>query len=590
MIINQSQEKFIQGVGVSSGIIYGPVFVFLKTELKIPYYKVEPYQAQSELQNFKKAIEVTKQQLVNIQKEIIQKVGTYEANIFDAHLLLLEDKSLLNATLDAFHKQQCNIAYCFNAVIQRLIQQFSTIEDVRLKERCLDLKDIARRVLQNLLGHQLVNLSSLLKEPRIVVTNNLDPSDAANFSQKQVQALLLESGSKTCHAAIMARSFGIPAIVNIKDICQQITGDSKVLLDGDEGKVFINPSPQTLMRYGQLQKQRDSFQLAFENSSEKAIRTKDGTEIELWLNYDEPMKEHAFSKFRCKGIGLVRTENFFLKGNQFLTEDEQVEIYKAIAQKAQPFPVVIRTVDIGGDKIPKNMSYLEEEKNPFLGLRGIRFCLSNPDLFLTQLRAILRASVVGNIRILYPMITNLQELTAANQLLQQCKQALRDQNVAFNEQIHIGAMIETPSAAVIADLLAPHCDFLSIGTSDLIQYTLAVDRTNERIAHLYETTHPSIVRFLKNIAKVGQSFNKPIYICGELASDPISIIFGMSLGIHAFCTHQDKLAEIQYLIQQCTQAELDELKKKCSLLADSAQIFALYKNFYLKKLNEIAKK
>ncbi|MDR0392866.1 MAG: phosphoenolpyruvate--protein phosphotransferase [Puniceicoccales bacterium] len=579
-------EIILQGVGASNGIVYGSASVFIKTELEVPHYFVESSQVQSEIQKFQSAIDKTKQQILNVQAEVTQKLGTAEANIFDAHLLLLEDKSIFNTTVNSLQNQCCNIAYCFSSSVEKVIKQLSTIEDPRLKERCLDLKDVARRVLHNLLGHNFSNLTALLMEPCVLVTNRLDPSDTTAFSGKKIQALILEQGGKTCHTAIMARSFGIPTIVNLPGVCQKIKNNDSLLLDGDEGKVFINPMHRTLAHYGQLQSQREHLQLVIQQSGTGPVQTKDGTQIELWLTCDEPVTANQLSGLNFKGIGLVRTENFFLQRNTWLSENEQFEIYKELTQKASPYPVIIRTIDIGGDKIPKQIGYFSKENNPFLGLRAIRFCLENRELFSEQLRAILKASAFGPLQMLYPMITSLQELAESNALLDQCKLELEQNNIPFNNKIKIGAMIETPSAGLIADLLVPHCDFLSIGINDLTQYTLAVDRTNERVAHLYEIMHPAILRLLIQIVKTGQQANKAVHLCGEMASDPIYVAFGISLGLRSFCIHRDKLAEIRYLIQRCSIQDLQKLFSRCVHLQNASQVFTLFKNFCSRKLNE----
>ncbi|MDR0756121.1 MAG: phosphoenolpyruvate--protein phosphotransferase [Puniceicoccales bacterium] len=579
-------EIILQGVGASNGIVYGSALVFIKTELEVPYYQIESHQIQSEMQKFQNAIDKTRQQITNIQAEITQKLGDAEADIFDAHLLLLEDKSIFSTTIDLLRNQGCNIAYCFSSSVERIIKQLSTIEDVRLKERCLDLKDVARRVLQNLLGHNFSNLVASLTEPHILVTNRLDPSDTTAFAGKKIQALILETGGKTCHTAIMARSFGIPTIVNLPGVCQKIKNNDYLLLDGDEGKVFIHPAHHTLTHYGQLQRQREHLQWVMQQPAAGPVQTKDGTRIELWLTCDEPITANQLEKLRFKGIGLVRTENFFLQKDRFLSENEQFEIYKELTERASPHPVIIRTIDIGGDKVPKQVDCFNKENNPFLGLRAIRFCLENRELFLKQLRAILKASAFGPLQILYPMITSLQELVESNILLDQCKLELEQDNIPFNHKLKIGAMIETPSAALIADLLVPHCDFLSIGINDLTQYTLAVDRTNEQVSHLYEVMHPAILRLLIQIVQAGQQVSKAVHLCGEMASDPVYVALGISLGLRSFCIHRDKLGEIQYLIQRCSIQDLQKLSSQCAHLKNASQIFTLFKNFYLSKLNE----
>lgn len=588
MSVFQTEEVVLGGIGASPGIEYGPAFVYLQKELEVPFYQIEKKQIQAEIERFKSAIAMTKQQLTGIKQEITQKLSLYEANIFDAHLLMLEDKSLMQETLDYFYTNRCNIAYCFDAIVKRFLEQFASIGDENLKEKCVDLKDIAKRVLQNLLGHKVSNLNTLLVEPRIVVSEDFDPSEVVYFSKKRIMALITDGGSCTSHAVIMARSLGIPSIVGLKNASSKIENGDFLLIDGYEGRVVLNPSQATLRHYGQLTEHRRHVQQVFEANFNAPVQTKDGTSIELWINLDRVAQSEHLKQLDVRGVGLFRTENLFLKEEQFPSEEEQFRIYRALAEKAFPLPVTIRTIDIGGDKCPKHLASMSQENNPFLGFRAIRFCLENAFVFKQQLRAILRASNYGNVRLLYPMITSVQEIVKANLFLEECKQMLAEEGVLFKRDMPIGAMIEVPSAALILDFIASHCDFFSIGTNDLVQYLVAVDRVNERIAHLYEPTHPAVLRLLKQLVEESRRVQKPLHLCGEMGSEPIYIPLLIGLGLRSFSIHLDKLAEIKYLIRQLTLEEVQNLLHQALSFQEAKESFLLFRGFYLKKLNEIS--
>ncbi len=581
------KEFVLKGISAAPGIEYGPAFVYLQKELEVPLYQIDKKQVQGEVERFKSAIESTKQQLLNIKQEISQRLGVKEGNIFDAHLLVLEDKAIWEETLAYFYTNRCNIAYCFDLVVKKFLEQFKAINDPHLREKYTDIRDISKRVLQNLLGHKSTNLTTLLVEPRIVVSEDFNPSEVVCFSKKRILALVTDSGSCTSHAAIMSRSLDIPSVVGLKEASWRIENGDLILVDGFEGKVVVNPSEETLRRYGQLAENRHFISQVFESVLNDPIVKIEGQDIELWVNLDKQPQPERLKRTGISGVGLFRTESLFLRDERFPTEEEQFQIYKSLAESMHPLPVVIRTVDIGGDKCPKHLDVFQKESNPFLGFRAIRFCLEHPDTFKQQLRAILRATAYGNVRILYPMISSCQEIFKANQFLNECCEELKRGNVPFNPKVSIGAMIEVPSAAFTLDFLAQHCDFFSVGTNDLIQYLVAVDRGNERIAHLYEPTHPAVLRVLRHLVEQSERLKKPLHLCGEIASDTILLPLLVGIGMRSFSIHLDKLAEIKYLLKKISLKEVDGLVQKALLSNEGKETFLMFRDFYLKKLNEI---
>ena len=588
MAVLSNDEAILKGIGASPGIEYGPAFVYIQKSLEVPYYQINKKQARYELESFYSALRSTKQQISSIKSEIAQRLSASEASIFDTHLLILEDDALIDATIKYFNENKCSIAYCFDVVAKRFVEQFSKINDEHIRERCSDLKDIARRVLHNLLGYKMAGLNALLSEPRIVVADGFDPSEVIYFSKKRILALVTESGSCTSHAIIMARSLEIPAIVGVKDACKKISNGEFLLIDGFDGSAILRPEQDTLKHYGQLTEHKRYVQQIFDSCANEPVATSDNEKVDLWINFDGDVNDLNINDLGISGVGLVRTELEFLKNDIFPSEEEQFLYYKSVVDKSNGLPITLRTIDIGGDKTPKHLECFACESNPFLGFRAIRFCLENATIFKKQLRAILRASAFGNVRLLYPMITNVDELIKANSLLAECKEELKNANIAFDENIKIGAMIEVPSAAISSDLLAKHCDFFSIGTNDLVQYITAADRANDRITHLYEPSHPAMLRIIKRIVDVGINYDKKVSICGEMASDPIYIPMLLALGIRSFSVHVDRLSEIKYFIRKTSIKESAELLRLASELFSGKDIFLLFRNFYLKKLNEIS--
>jgi phosphotransferase system enzyme I (PtsI) len=570
----------VQGVSASQGIAYGQIFVYLQSEVEVVSYQVDSEKRIDEIARFEKALLVTRQQIAKIQSEVEKNLGSEEALIFDAHLLVLEDQALISETIREFETTGRNIETCFNNVSQRYIRAFAEIDDEYLRERAGDIRDVAQRVLQNLLG-QAENSLSRLAEKRIVVANDLSPSDSASIDRSAALALVTDSGSRTSHAVIVARSMKVPAVVGVRNLTSRVKNGDWAIVDGYEGIVILSPSEQTLFRYGQIQKQKKSYeQRLFEANRQPAV-TRDGRTVILMANIEKVEEVPQVKEYFAAGVGLFRTEYLYLNQARVPTEQEQFLAYKTVAEALAPNPVIIRTLDLGGDKPMAHIpELLLKEANPFLGFRAIRFCLETPLIFKDQLRAILMASVRGNVKLMYPMISGNEELARANALLEECKAELRARNLPFDEQLKVGAMIEIPSAALTADLLAPSCAFFSVGTNDLIQYLLAIDRGNERIAHLYEPTHPAVLRTLKQIIVAAHRQKIEVGVCGEMAGDPVFAALLLGLGVDSLSMTPTWLPPVKYLIRAMKMSEAEALAAKALTMDSPKAIYAMCDAFY----------
>jgi phosphotransferase system enzyme I (PtsI) len=572
-------EVIVPGIAASQGIAYGQVFLYIQSDVEIPAYQVDSDKRIEEIARFEHALLMTRQQIQKIQDEVEKNLGSDEARIFDAHLLVLEDQALISETIREFEATAKNIETCFNKVSQRYIKAFDEIDDEYLRERAGDIRDVAQRVLQNLLGQAGQDLSRLA-DKRVIVANDISPSDAASIDRSQAMALVTDSGSKTSHAVIVARSMKIPAVVGVRDLTKRIRTSDWVLIDGYEGQVIINPSEQTLFRYGKIQKQRRGFEERLQNASKLPAVTLDGVNVVLRANIEKVDETALVRENSASGVGLFRTEFLYLNANTVPTEEEQYDAYKAVAEALAPEPVVIRTLDLGGDKpMAGNPELFPQESNPFLGFRAIRFCLEHRDIFKDQLRAILRASAHGRVQLMYPMISGSEELQRANAVLDECRAELRQTGQKFDEKMPVGAMIEIPSAAITADILAKQCDFFSIGTNDLIQYLLAIDRVNDRIAHLYEPTHPAVLRTLKQIVDEAHKRKLKVSVCGEMAGDPIYTPLLLGLGVDELSMTPPLLPAVKYLVRAMKMAEAKKLATEALELSSPKEIYALFDTF-----------
>ena len=573
-------EVTVQGIAASQGIAYGQIFVYIQSDVEVPSYQVEPERRLEEVSRFDRALVSTRQQIAKIQGEVEKNLGAQEALIFDAHLMALEDPALIGETIRVFESTGQNIETCFNQVSQRYIQAFAKFEDEYLRERASDIRDVAQRVLQNLLG-QAENSLSRLADKRIVVANDVSPSDSASIDRSAAIALVTDSGSKTSHAVIVARSMKMPAVVGVRNLTKRAHNGDWAIVDGYDGVVILNPSETTLFRYGKIQEKKKSFEARLMEANRELAVTLDGVAVSLMANSEKVEEVAQVKAFAAEGVGLYRTEYLFLNSARIPTEQEQFLAYRAVAQAIAPQPVVIRTLDLGGDKpMEGNPDLFPKENNPFMGFRAIRFCLENLEIFKDQLRAILRASACGNVRIMYPMISGSEEMVRANAVLTECMAELKSRDIAFDAKLPVGAMIEIPSAAMTADILAKECVFFSVGTNDLIQYLLAIDRVNERIAHLYEPTHPAVVRTLKHIVDEAHKRGVTVSVCGEMAGDPVFAPLLLGLGVDALSMSPAWLPSVKYMVRAMTMADARALAAEALTLTSPKEIYARCDAFY----------
>ena len=572
---SRSQKEItVQGISASQGIAYGEVFVYLLSDVEVPSYQVDASKRIEEVARFDQALLTTRQQISKIQDEVEKNLGKAEALIFDAHLLVLEDQALIGETIREFETSGCNIETCFNKISARYIQAFSEIDDEYLRERAGDIRDVAQRVLQNLLG-QAENSLSKLAEKRIVVANDLSPSDSASIDRSAALGIVTDGGSKTSHAVIVARSMKVPAVVGVRNLTKRVKSGDWVLVDGYDGLVIVNPTEQTLFRYGKIKSDKKSFEQRLLEANRRPPVTLDGVAVTLQANIEKVDEVGQVKEYLAQGVGLFRTEYLFLNSSRIPTEQEQFVAYKTVAEGMAPNPVVIRTLDLGGDKpMAGNPDLFPKEANPFMGFRAIRFCLENPEIFKDQLRAILMASAHGDVRLMYPMISGADELARANAILAECKTELTARGQGFNAAIKVGAMIEIPSAAATTDLLAKTCDFFSIGTNDLIQYLLAIDRGNNRIAHLYEPAHPAVLRTLKHVVDEAHRAGVPVSVCGEMAGDPAYVPLLLGLGVDALSMTPPLLPAVKYLVRAMTMADARTLAAEVLQLGSAQEIQA----------------
>jgi phosphotransferase system enzyme I (PtsI) len=573
-------EVTVQGISASHGIAYGQVFLYLQSDLEVPSYQVDPDKRIEEVSRFEHALLITRGQIQKIRDEVEKNLGADEARIFDAHMLVLEDQALISETIRDFESTGRNIETCFNAVSQRYVQAFSEIDDEYLRERAGDIRDVAQRVLANLMGQAAGNLSRLV-EKRIVVANDISPSDAASIDRSHALAIVTDTGSKTSHAVIVARSMKVPAVVGSRNLTSQVRNGDWILVDGYDGVIVINPTEQTLFRYGKIQLQKKSFEQRLFAANRQPCVTLDGVAVTLRANIEKEDEVSLVKEYLASGVGLFRTEFLYLNASRIPTEDEQYAAYRTVAEQLAPAPVVIRTLDLGGDKpITGNPELFPHEDNPFLGFRAIRFCLENLELFKDQLRAILRASAHGHVRLMYPMISGCEELDRANAVLDECRNELRIKGVPFDEKLPVGCMIEIPSAACTADLLAAKNDFFSIGTNDLIQYLLAIDRVNDRIAHLYEPTHPAVVRTLSQIVHEAHRAKIRVSVCGEMAGDPVLAPLLIGLGVDELSMTPPLLPAVKFAVRAMTMSDARALASQSLTLKGAKEILALCETFY----------
>ena len=551
-------EKVFRGIAVSAGICRGKILVLHRARHIIARRGLADHEVTEEVGRFEKALVQTRQQILEIQDKVLKTLSAKEADIFEAHLLMLEDQVLVDEVIRMIRDQKVNADFAFHTVAERYVTALVAANDEYLRERANDMRDLLSRVLDNLLEVRDEFDLRHLAEPCILVSHDLSPSTTAQLDKKFVLGFATDIGGQTSHTAIMARSLGIPAVVGLQTVSQELESGDYALLDGYNGTIVVNPTDQTLFEYGQLAKIKASLDEKLREIRQQPAVTLDGKFIHLSANIEDQRDVEAVLMHGAEGVGLFRTEYLFISRDSLPTEEEQYQSYREVAAALKPNPVIIRTLDLGGDKFASHLQ-LAQEVNPFLGWRAIRFCLAQPELFRAQLRAILRASAEGNVKMMYPMISGLDELTRANALVDKCRDELRAEGLPFDEKMDIGAMIEIPSAALIADTLASRVKFFSIGSNDLIQYTLAADRTNEKVSHLYEPTHPAIIRLIKTTVDAAHHHGIWVGVCGEIAGDPVLAPLLIGLGVDELSAAPTVVAQVKYIVRRLRLTEAQAL-------------------------------
>jgi len=576
-----SAEKTYRGIAASPGIAHGQIFLLNHKELSVPEYNVPDDLMDAEIERFEDALIATRQQIQKIQEEIRLALGEDEARIFDAHLLLLEDKALIDESIREMRDSNENIEKAVWTVGHRYIDGFSKIDDDYLRERATDLQDVLRRILSNLTGETL-NPFSGMREGHVLVAQDIAPSESASVDKTKLLGIVTDAG------VIVARSMNIPAVVGLTDISTKVNHNDVILVDGYEGVVVVNPSEGTRFKYGELKSERRNIEARMIELSQKASQTADGHEVHLMANIETPDETAKAVELGADGIGLFRTEYLFMNSRHLPSEEEQFEAYKKVVETMNGLPVVIRTLDLGGDKLltAGDVSIIKES-NPFLGYRAVRFCLDHEHLFKAQLRAILRAGALGDVRMMYPMISGATELRMSNHLLEDCKEELQSEGIPFDENLVAGSMIEIPSAAIACDTLVEDSKFFSVGTNDLIQYLIAVDRLNDRVAHLYEPTHPAVIRTLNMIIESARKGKIPVSVCGEVAGDPVMVPLLLGLGVDTLSMSAGLLPNVKYVVQNMKMKDARKLAKMALKELDGTRVLETLLDFYTERMADL---
>jgi len=517
----------MKGIAVSKGVAIGKAYMLDRSKFCIFKQELEEHEVESEIERFRDAIAKTKLQMTDI-KNRAEKIADKYAVILDTYTLLLDDDILVNDTIENIRKQRTNAEWTLNQTLQNFLNMFDNINDDYLKGKKDDLDLLVQAILRNLVDHSQETLSDI-HEPVIIVTHSLSPSDTLTMPRNFIKGLATETGGKTSHVGIFAAALGIPAVTGVKELTSQINSGENIIIDGIDGEVIRRPTEKNTQYYLKKQENYRRYEERLLANINQPAETLDGQQIHLLANIESNQEVRSLHKFGAEGVGLYRTEFLYMSANNLPGERDLYENFKEVAQNMNGKPVVIRTLDIGMDKQLAGIQ-TNDENNPALGLRGIRLSLAKPGLFLNQLKGILRASSYGNIKVLYPMVSDVTEIIQANELLQKAKDLLNQEKISFDENIKIGAMIETPAAAICIDHILEEVDFISIGTNDLIQYVLAIDRINENIAHLYQPFHPSVLRSLKQIFEAARKADKKVSICGELGGDPMATMLLLGLG------------------------------------------------------------
>ncbi|MDE1547958.1 phosphoenolpyruvate--protein phosphotransferase [Jeotgalibaca caeni] len=568
----------LMGIAASDGIAIGRAYLLTEPDLTFEKRIVED--PEGEITRFLDSFEKAKKEVQAIRDHVAKAVGEEEAQVFDAHVMVLSDPELMNSIKDNIQTNRVNAEQAVHDVTTMFIQMFEAMEDnPYMQERAADIRDVSERVMSHLLGVKIPTPSTI-KEEVVIVARDLTPSDTAQLNRQYVKGFVTDIGGRTSHSAIMARSLEIPAVVGTQSVTTQVTDGDMVIIDGLDGNIIINPDGETLAKYQEKATVYEAQKTEWAKLKNAATVTKDGKHVELGANIGTPKDLTGVLANGAEAIGLYRTEFLYMDSDTFPSEEEQFEAYKTVLQEMDGKPVVVRTMDIGGDK---ELPYLElpEEMNPFLGYRAIRICLAEPEMFRTQLRALLRASVYGTLRIMFPMIATLNEFRAAKQLLEEEKAKLIEEGVEVSNDIQVGIMIEIPAAAVLAHQFAKEVDFFSVGTNDLIQYTMAADRMSQQVSYLYQPYNPSILTLLKHVIDSAHAQGKWVGMCGEMAGDQMAVPLLLGLGLDEFSMSASSILQTRSLLAKLDTNEMKELADKaineCTTVEEVMELVTTFK-------------
>jgi phosphotransferase system enzyme I (PtsI) len=580
------KTEYIRGVPASPGIIVGRAFILDTERPHVSAESIEPSRIEPEIEAFMEAIGEVKAELVKLRAALEDELGAEHARIFDAHLMILDDSMVVDGTIKRVREQHVSAALALTETIGSVTAAMSRTDDEYLRDRVFDIKDIERRLLVRLLGRKADSLKEL-DDDIIVVAHQLAPTHTASMHKERVKGFATEAGGRTSHAAIMARSLEIPAVVGLGRITDMIDQGESIIVDGTLGIVVHKYDQAVLDYYRERQRQYAEFERSLLTLRDYPAITRDDRKFELAANIEIPSEVESAISHGAEGIGLFRTEYLFIARDDLPSEDEQYEAYKHVAEAMAPSTVVIRTLDVGGDKFgPRDGT--RKEENPFLGWRGIRYSLAKPDLFMRQIRAILRSSAHGHVRIMFPMISSLHEVRDAKQVVEAARQELLARGQDFDENAEVGVMIETPAAAVITDMIAEEVDFMSIGSNDLVQYSLAVDRGNDRVAYLYDEYHPAVLRLLEQTVRAAKRKRRWIGLCGEMAGNPLSVLLLIGLGLDGFSTSPLMLPEVKSIVRATSYASARKTLLKAMNMKTGSEVRRYLEGIFRKRYPEIS--
>lgn len=566
-------SSLLKGIAASNGIAIAKAYRLVEPDLSFEKKSVD--NAEQEVSRFQEAIATSKSELEAIRDKARVDLGEDKAQIFEAHLLVLSDPELLTPIEDKVKSENVNAEFALKETADMFVSMFESMDNEYMKERAADIRDVTKRVLSHLLGVQIAN-PSMVTEEVIVIAEDLTPSDTAQLNREFVKGFTTDIGGRTSHSAIMARSMEIPAVVGTKSITSSVENGDMIIVDGLNGEVHINPTPEVIEEYKKEHARYEEQKAEWAKLVNEPTVSKDGEHVELAANIGTPKDLEGVINHGGEGVGLYRTEFLYMGRDELPSEDEQYEAYKAVLEGMEGKPVVVRTLDIGGDK---ELPYLNlpKEMNPFLGYRAIRLCLDEQDIFRTQLRALLKASPFGNLKIMFPMISNLQEFREAKAILEEERKALLENGANVADHIEVGIMVEIPSTAVMADVFAKEVDFFSIGTNDLIQYTMAADRMNERVSYLYQPYNPAILRLVKMVIDAAHKEGKWAGMCGEMAGDEIAVPILLGLGLDEFSMSATSILRARSQIRQLNRAEMKELAEQALQLDTNDAVISAVK-------------